>query len=129
MPEHAEALAYYDHPFFGRWPAITRNRYGAGTLTYEGTYLSDTLQQNVVLDVLRSAGLTGPDQQLPATVRVKHGVNGFGKRVHYYLNYSSQPQTFSYSYGPGIELLSGSDVSAGQRFELKAWDLAIIEER
>ena len=38
MPEHAKPIAYYDHPFFGRWPAITRNQFGSGTLTYEGTW-------------------------------------------------------------------------------------------
>ena len=27
MPEHAKAMAYYDHPFFGKWPAITENSY------------------------------------------------------------------------------------------------------
>ena len=53
--EHAKALAYYDHPFFGRWPAITRNQFGTGTLTYEGTYLSDALQQDVVRDALQDA--------------------------------------------------------------------------
>jgi len=37
MPEHAKALAYYDHPFFGKWPAITENQFGSGTLLYEGT--------------------------------------------------------------------------------------------
>jgi hypothetical protein len=47
MPEHAKALAYYDHPFFGKWPAITENEFGAGTLLYEGTYLSDTLQTTI----------------------------------------------------------------------------------
>jgi beta-galactosidase len=44
MPEHAKAIAWYDHPFLGRWPAITENEFGAGTLLYEGTYLSDKLQ-------------------------------------------------------------------------------------
>ena len=44
MPEHAKAVAFYDHPFFGKWPAITENSYGSGTLLYEGTYLSDALQ-------------------------------------------------------------------------------------
>src|SRR5579863_3844877 len=29
LPEHAIAIAYYDHPFFGRWPAITENAYGS----------------------------------------------------------------------------------------------------
>jgi len=30
------------------------------------------------------AGLTGPDQEIPATVRVKHGTNRNGKTIHYY---------------------------------------------
>ena len=48
MPEHAKALAYYDHPFFGKWPAITENQFGTGTLLYEGTYLSAALQTAVL---------------------------------------------------------------------------------
>ena len=63
-PRRPKALAYYDHPFFGSWPAITRNQFGTGTLTYEGTALSDGLQQ-AVLDVLRESGLTSSDQDLP----------------------------------------------------------------
>ena len=128
MPEHAQALAYYDHPFFGRWPAITRNQYGAGTLTYEGTYLSDTLQKSVLLDTLKSLGLTGPDQDLPAAVRVKHGVNTLGKRIHYFLNYSSDAHPFDYTYGDGTDLLSGQTVTKSP-VHLAPWDLVIVEER
>ncbi len=128
MPEHAQALAYYDHPFFGRWPAITRNQFGAGTLTYEGTFLSDALQQRVLLETLKSIGIAGPDQDLPASVRVKHGVNGFGKRIHYFLNYSSEEKSFKYAYGAGIDLLSGRSVGASP-IHLGPWDLAIVEER
>jgi beta-galactosidase len=125
----AQPLAYYDHPFFGKYPAIARNAFGKGTLTYEGTVLSGKLQDAVLLDVLKQAGLTGPDQGLPGSVRVKHGVNAKGKAVHYYFNYSSAPQTFIYSYSAGTELLSGHAVSRGQTFSLKPWDVAILEER
>ena len=59
-----------------------------GTLLYEGTYLSDTLQTAVLKQALEEAGLAGPDQQEPAAVHVTHGVNRMGKRVHYYFNYS-----------------------------------------
>ena len=48
QPTTAKPLAFYDHPFFGRWPAITTNSYGTGTSLYEGTMLSDTLQEKVV---------------------------------------------------------------------------------
>jgi beta-galactosidase len=129
MPERAQALAWYDHPFFGRWPAITRNDYGSGTLTYEGTWLSDTLQRHVVRDVLDRAGLTDPDQQLPGAVRVKHGVNDFGKHLRYYLNYSGDVQSFTYSYDDGTDLLTGRAIPAAQRVTLHPWDLVIVEEK
>jgi len=124
----AQPLAFYDHPFFGRWPAITTNHFGSGTLTYEGTALSDKLQEAVVLGELRAAGLTGADQQLPTNVRVKHGISRDGHRLHYYLNYSSVPATLSYAYGTGSDLLSGQALSQGQRTTLQSWDLVIVKE-
>lgn len=127
--DSAQALAYYDHPFFGKYPAITRNRFGKGSLTYEGTVLSDKLQDKVMLDVLQLAGLAGPDQAIPASVRVKHGTNRSGKTIHYYLNYSSSSQTLSYAYGGGTDLLTQASVAHSQQITLKPWDLAIIEEK
>ncbi len=129
MPEHAQPRAWYDHPFFGRWPAITENQYGSGTLLYEGTYLSDALQKRVLLDVLKEVALAGPDQQLPAAVWVRHGVNRLGKRLHYYFNYSGDAKSFAYSYAAGKDLLSGNTVGHSQSISLKAWDVAIVEEQ
>jgi beta-galactosidase len=128
MPEHAKALAYYDHPFFGRWPAITENQYGSGTLLYEGTYLSEPLQKAVLLDVLHRIGLTGPDQDLPAAVHAVHGTNRDGNSISYYFNYSAEPVTFSYHGAAGKDLLSGSSIVAGATVTLKPWDLAIIQQ-
>ena len=128
MPEHATTLASYDHPFFGRWPAIIRNHYGAGSLTYEGTFLSDAAQKAVVTDVLRDAKLLST-AVLPAGVREKNGVNGMGKAVHYYLNYTGQPQSFNYGRAAGSDLLTGKTAMAGQTLTLGPWDVAIIEER
>jgi beta-galactosidase len=129
MPEHAKAVAYYDHPFFGKWPAVTENEYGKGTLLYEGTYLSDALQTAVLKDALGKAGLTQADQDVPAKVHVQHGVNRMAKRVHYYFNYSSVPQQAKYAYGTGTNLLDGTIVNQGTTLTLGPWDLAIVEER
>lgn len=129
MPETAQPLAFYDHQFYGRYPALTRNKFGRGTLTYEGTFLSDKLQEKLMLDVLNLAGVVGPDQQLPATVRVKHGVNNAGKRLHYYLNYSSRSESFTYPYADGIDLLTRKTVSKPGPVNLGPWDLVIIEEK
>ncbi|HWA96825.1 MAG TPA: beta-galactosidase [Terracidiphilus sp.] len=128
MPEHAQPLAYYDHPFFGKWPAVTENHYGSGTLTYEGTFLSDELQLALMKRAITEAGLASSDQQLPAKVHISHGVNRMGKKLHYYFNYSSDSQTVSYDYEAGSNLLDGKSVTHGQKLTLAPWDLAIIEE-
>jgi beta-galactosidase len=129
IPETARALAYYDHPFFGKYPAITHNQFGKGSVTYQGTVLSEKLQELVLLEVLKQAGLTGPDQEVPAPVRVKHGLGNGGKRIHYYLNYSSENQTVKYIYGTGVEQTSTKPVSSGQSVSLSPWNLAVIEEK
>ena len=129
MPEHAKALAYYDHPFFGKWPAVTENQFGAGTLLYEGTYLSNALQTALLKHALDEAGLAGPDQQEPGAVHVTHGVNRMGKRLHYYFNYSGTALKASYAYAAGTNLLDGKAVSRGDMLALEPWDLAIVEER
>jgi beta-galactosidase len=127
--DSAQALAYYDHPFFGKYPAITRNSYGKGSLTYEGTVLSDALQTKVLLDVLQRTGIVRPDQNLPGSVRTKHGTNRNGKMVHYFLNYSSQEQTFNYTYAAGTELLTEAAVGKSQQMSVKPWDLILVEEK
>lgn len=129
VPDTAKPLAFYDHPFFGKYPAITHNDFGVGSLTYEGTVLSDKLQTAVLLTVLKEAGLVGSDQQLPSPVRVKHGQNRQGKTIHFYLNYSSSPQTVPYAYARGTLLLSHGTVSPGQLLLLQPWDASIVEEK
>lgn len=124
----AKSLAGYDHPFFGRWPAITLNHYGSGTLLYEGTAVSDKLQDAIVIDALKEAGLTSSDQQLPPTVRVKHGISQDGHKLHYYLNYSSSPATITYSYAAGTDLLTGESMAPGGQRTLGPWDLIIVKE-
>jgi beta-galactosidase len=128
IPENAKGLAYYDHPVFGKYPAITRNQFGKGTVTYEGTVLSETIQSQVMADVLKLAGLFGPDQQLPSAVRVKSGLNTAGKSIRYYLNYSGLAQTFKYPYEAGTELLQHKKIARSATVTLAPWDLAVIEE-
>ena len=127
--ETAKPVAYYDHPFFGQWPAITENSFGAGRLVYEGTYLSNELQRAVLASELGKLGLTGADQALPASVHAQQGVNRLGKQLHYYFNYASTPVKVPYGHPAGSNLLSGKAVAQGTELELGAWDVAIVEEQ
>ena len=124
----AKPLAFYDHPFFGRWPAITTNSYGAGKVVYEGTYLSDRLQTELLRSYLTELGLTGADQQLPPGVHTRTGVNAFHRQLHYYFNYSGRDVSFAYPRRSGTDLLTGRKTVPGDKVTLAPWDLAIIEE-
>ena len=127
IPDTAQPITSFTDAYW-HFPAITRNQYGSGTFIYEGTYLTDALQRELIRDVLKSAGLTGPDQNLPASVRVRHGQNGQSKTLHYYLNFSGEQQSFSYPYGRGKDLLTGRHVSGKETIALQPWDLAIVVE-
>jgi beta-galactosidase len=127
LPETAHVVASFDDPYW-RFPAITRNQYGKGTLTYEGTFLTDALQREIIREVVKRAGLVGLDQNLPSVVRVRHGQNAQGKSLHYYLNFSAEEQTMVYPYGSGSDLLTGSSLAQGQSLKLKPWDLVIASE-
>ncbi|HEU0005695.1 MAG TPA: beta-galactosidase [Terriglobia bacterium] len=129
VPDSAIGLAFYDHPFFGKYPAITRNEHGKGTVTYEGTVLSDKIQEKVLVEILKRAGLHGPDQALPGSVRYKAGIGNGGKPIRYYLNYSDQARTFSYPHESGTDLLTQKPIAKLQTLTLSPWGLVIVEEK
>ena len=127
LPETATPLAFYDHPFFGKYPALTRNAWGKGTVTYQASVLTDALQEKVVADVLKQAGIA-PEAGLPPKVRMRQAVARDGKALRFYLNFSGEPQSFAYGHGAGTELLSQKPVAAGERLTLAPWDLAVVRE-
>ena len=128
VPDTAKVITWFDDPYWHS-PAITRNDYGAGSLTYEGTFLSDTLQRALIRNLLKQVGMTGPDQELPPAVKVRHGLNREGKLLHYYLNFSGAEQIVSYPYADGADLLTDRAIQHGKSFEVGPWDLVIVCEQ
>jgi hypothetical protein len=90
--------------------------------------VTDKLQREIVLDLVKRAGLSSPDQDLPGAVKVRHGRAADGKVVHYYLNFSGANQQFQYAYGSGRELLTNTSSRHGSTLALRPWDLAIVAE-
>jgi beta-galactosidase len=127
MPDTAQVVEWLDDPYW-HFPAITRNQFGGGTLTYEATFLTDALQRAVIRETLNSAGVSSPDENLPAAVKVRHGRNAQGKLLHYYLNFSGTEQSVTYAYGDGSDLLTSTSFRQAQTLRLKPWDLAIVAE-
>ena len=128
-PTTAKVLAYYDHPVWGKYAAITQNNYGKGTATYIGCVTSFAVTEKVLEGTLKAAGLWGTDQDLKFPLVTKTGTNQQGKTIRYYFNYSATPQSFTYPHKAGKELLTGTAVTQNNKFDLGAWGIKIIEEQ
>lgn len=125
--ETAKPLAFYDHWYFQKFPAITINNYGDGTLLYEGTMVSDAIQEKIIRQELKRAGLMTPNQEIHWPLITKSGKNDEGKTIQYYYNYSSKPIQFVYPYKNGMELVSEKEVVTGQELSIEPWDVLIVE--
>jgi beta-galactosidase len=128
-PTTAKVLAYYDHPVWGKYAAITQNRYGKGTATYIGCITSNAATEKILANELKNAGLWGDAQKLYFPIITKEGVNEQGKTVHYLFNYSSAPANVSYKFKSGRELLLNKAVNKNSMVALEPWGISIIEEQ
>ncbi|MNJ37739.1 Beta-galactosidase bgaB [compost metagenome] len=128
-PTTAEVLAYYDHPHWGVYAAITRNKYGDGVATYVGCLPSPAIMRQVLEQAVKEAGLWGKNQEIAFPLITKSGRNEDGKLVHYHMNYSDEEQLMTYPHQDGEELLSEQSVASQQQLTLERWGVLIIEEK
>lgn len=127
-PETCKVLAWYDHPYWGKYAAITKNNYGKGSVLYFGALPSKPMMRRLLLDEVKAAGLANDDQQLSFPVIVKNGENQYHKAVHYYFNYSGEVKEITYPHDAAINLLTGDKVEKDEKIKLEPWGLAVLEE-
>jgi beta-galactosidase len=128
-PTTAKVLAYYDHPVWGKYAAITQNNFGQGMATYIGCRISDAVSAKVLEDVVKKAGVWGIDQEIAFPLITRSGINEKGKNIHYYFNYSATAGSINYPYSNGKELLSGNAVIKSQSLTIEPWGVKVIEEK
>ena len=127
-PTTANVFARYGHPFWGRYAAVTENAYGKGSAAYVGCMPTKAYLKAFLRRRLARAGLWGTEQKAEFPVIVKSGVNGLGKTVRFYFNYSMEPRKQEYFHGHGVELISGDLIAHGSELELEPWGFKVIEE-
>lgn len=123
----AEVLLRYVHPYWKTYAAVTRNSFGAGLGYYIGCGCDADTRWLILQEALRDAQVEIPQEQYPLICRA--GTNDCGKRITYYLNYSGETISFIYDGTGGTELISGKKLAFGQKWQIAAWDLCIIEDQ
>jgi len=119
----AEVLVEYDHPHFGRWPAVTTRRHGEGRVTCVGTVPGRGLARALArwwAPVPRSGW-----SDLPASVTATTGTSPDGRRVHVVHNWSAVPASVDVPVDLS-DVVHGNRVPAGASLGLGAWDVRVF---
>jgi beta-galactosidase len=124
--EGAEALVRYEHPHFGRFPAICTNRYGSGRLTYVGTLPNARLGRALAGWVGAASGLAPSWADLPEAVRVNGTRTRAGERLWFVGNWSWQPATITVPQAVR-DLHDGGEVPKGEQLSLGGWDARLLQ--
>jgi beta-galactosidase len=125
--EGATALAWYDHPHLGRFPAITTHEYGRGRVTYLGTLPSPELGAALARWLAAVSGLQPSWPGLPDAVRVDGARTRSGQRIWFVGNWSWQPTAITVPH-PMRDLLGGAELAAGEELTLGAWDIRLTQQ-
>jgi beta-galactosidase len=124
--EGATPLAYFDHPHFGRFPAVVSQMFGKGRVTYCGTLPNSALGKALAQWVLRQAGLQGSFAEPPISVRVTSARSQGGQKLWFFSNWSWEQQHLEGLPLSGYELFSGAPLNDRDALDLGAWDVKVI---
>ncbi len=129
-PAGADVLVSYEHPHFGRWPAMTTRAHDAGRVTMVGT-VPDQAFAKAVAGWLVPTPVAAWDA-LPESVHVSTSITASGTRIHIVHNWSFEPAEARFD---GIltnaitdETLDTGPNHATSVLRLGPWDVAVLIE-
>ena len=126
-PTTAKVVARYKHSSWPADAAMTRNTWGKGEVTYIGFMPSDAMIEKIMAGEVERAGVEPTMAGVRFPLIVRGGTLKNGHTVRYMFNYSATPQQLTVVRA-GTELLHDRKLASGQKIDLAAWDLAIVEE-
>jgi beta-galactosidase len=119
----ADVLATYDHPHFGRWPAVTTRRHGMGRITYVGTVPGRDLARS--LAAWLAPNPASDWHELPQSVTAATATSADGRRVHIVHNWSWTPTRISAPTDLREVASDGPLIPAGAPVDLGPWDVKV----
>ncbi|WP_335990647.1 beta-galactosidase [Glycomyces sp. MUSA5-2] len=121
--EGAEALAEYEHPHYGRFPAVTTKAHGQGRVTCVGT-VPDAALGAALFAWLAPAGAWRPDHP---SVRATSGVTAAGETIRFVHNWSWNETEVALP-AAAVDLLGEVEYAAGASLPLGPWDVKVLRE-
>lgn len=126
--EGAEVCASYVHPYWKKYAAVTRNRYGKGEAWYAGCFSDKDFLKDILRKTAAAAGIRIPEAEFPVIIR--SGTTPGAGPIHYVFNYSSHPVTIKNPVDTAVcDILTGTHYAADELIRIGDWDLAILSEK
>lgn len=123
----AEALVRYDHPVFGRFPAVATNTHGAGRITYVGTVPNTDLAADLMRYVVPKPIGHEWTAEAPNSLKVASGRTPDGVRVWFLSNWGGDP-TAVVAPRDMTNLVTGATTDSGSKISLDAWGCVVLAE-
>lgn len=125
-PTTGKALATYDHPYWGKYAAITENQFGKGKAFYAGSYLNEKSITELYKYILKDIDLWSARQEQTFPIINKQLITKDGDTLDFYFNYSQEKQNVTFKSESGKELEDGTTLSADDTFKLDPWSVKIF---
>lgn len=128
-PQGAQVISWYDHYNWGKYAAVTLNKYGKGKAAYIGCKSSTAYLKELFTKLLKEFDLWTIDQEVKFPIIIRKGLNVSGKTVIYYFNYSKEEKKVKYGHKEGVELFTKTQLTGGDFITIEPWNLCIVIER
>jgi len=127
IPDKAEVLATYDHKYWGKYAAITENKYEQGAALYVGCLPSQEVLNELLKYFIDKIGVYR-DNTIQFPIVCKEGLNDENHKIRFYFNYSDNEQ---YIEAPDnmMNLINENNIKHGEKVTLSPWNYLILEEK
>jgi beta-galactosidase len=123
----ARALARYTEDFFRGTPALTENRFGAGTAYYQAAWLGPEFLSRFYADLVQRLGVERAlEQELPDGVHVQRRVKD-DREFLFVQNFSESSHTLRLTKANAVDLLQEQPLTG--MLELPAWGSTVVSSR
>ncbi|MGC4154443.1 MAG: beta-galactosidase [Propionicimonas sp.] len=124
----ATPVAWYEHPHFGRWPALTTNECGAGRVSYLGMVPDLELATSLGRWLWRGRAKTHPWRRVlvPGVVQVHGATNGRGERLWFIHHFSEATRRVAAPLSVHDLVNGNALIQVGDQIELEPWDVRVL---
>ena len=128
-PDTAQVIESYEHKYWGKYAAITKNAFGQGYGYYIGCYVTKERLKKIFKDAVVCAQVQNYfDDEIKWPVIIRSGINEKKETIHYALHYSEEAESFICPFEKVEDLLSGNIFMKGQSIPMKDWGVRILKE-